>query len=313
MYHKTPDKQTKESYTHPEDIEHFAHHQKIEAEEERRERHAEGMPSMEEDARRKKEAELRGEKYVSPYEAQMPKEGSPTAPQHAYDEHAAHPYAQEESLQSTEHVFRTPEGVKVVKSDPVRADPGKPDTKEGHGHTGADTANKLPHRMEGETDEGYKDRLAAFEKSQQAEAAYARVNPDLASPGVDPKTGEPKQMAGESYEEFRRRAGRAKFEEKQRTEPFRPTSKQDLRKSAPYKVSCCSQDGDILEALLRAKPPCSGPDPLPLRVTKSQFFLIFLHGPCLTCLQYPPIQNRIKKSSFFVSRTRQEEYLQCEM
>ena len=33
MFHSTPETQTDESYNHPEDIEHFAHHDKIEREE----------------------------------------------------------------------------------------------------------------------------------------------------------------------------------------------------------------------------------------------------------------------------------------
>ncbi|WVQ94470.1 hypothetical protein IAU59_001549 [Kwoniella sp. CBS 9459] len=43
LYHSTPDTQTDESYTHPEDIEHFRHHGKIEDEEDARERKFEGL------------------------------------------------------------------------------------------------------------------------------------------------------------------------------------------------------------------------------------------------------------------------------
>jgi len=43
MYHSTPETQTDESYNHPEDIAHFAHHEHIEAEEEARERKFEGI------------------------------------------------------------------------------------------------------------------------------------------------------------------------------------------------------------------------------------------------------------------------------
>ncbi|KAH8090260.1 hypothetical protein HD553DRAFT_346791 [Filobasidium floriforme] len=45
LYHNTPETQTDESYTHPEDIEHFAEHEHIEAEEDAREREFEGLPS----------------------------------------------------------------------------------------------------------------------------------------------------------------------------------------------------------------------------------------------------------------------------
>ena len=40
LYHSTPETQTDEAYNHPEDDEHFANHEHIEAEEERRERGA---------------------------------------------------------------------------------------------------------------------------------------------------------------------------------------------------------------------------------------------------------------------------------
>ncbi|KZV80682.1 hypothetical protein EXIGLDRAFT_732473 [Exidia glandulosa HHB12029] len=44
LYHSTPDTQTDEAYTHPEDDEHFANHEHIEAEEDRRERAFQGLP-----------------------------------------------------------------------------------------------------------------------------------------------------------------------------------------------------------------------------------------------------------------------------
>ncbi|OWZ74637.1 hypothetical protein C365_06975 [Cryptococcus neoformans Bt85] len=44
LYHSTPETQTEESYTHPEDIEHFQHHAEIEDEEDARERRFEGLP-----------------------------------------------------------------------------------------------------------------------------------------------------------------------------------------------------------------------------------------------------------------------------
>ncbi|ORX36292.1 hypothetical protein BD324DRAFT_628197 [Kockovaella imperatae] len=43
LYHSTPETQTDESYTHPEDIEHFRHHAHIEAEEDARERKFAGL------------------------------------------------------------------------------------------------------------------------------------------------------------------------------------------------------------------------------------------------------------------------------
>lgn len=44
MYHSTPETQTEESYTHPEDIAHFEHHEDIEREEEDKVRKAQGLP-----------------------------------------------------------------------------------------------------------------------------------------------------------------------------------------------------------------------------------------------------------------------------
>lgn len=44
MYHNTPETQGEDSYTHPEDLEHFEHHEAIEREEEDRARKAQGLP-----------------------------------------------------------------------------------------------------------------------------------------------------------------------------------------------------------------------------------------------------------------------------
>lgn len=57
QYHSTPDTQTDESYTHPEDIEHFAHHEEIELKEAEREAKFQGI-SVEE--------ALKQHEYVSP-------------------------------------------------------------------------------------------------------------------------------------------------------------------------------------------------------------------------------------------------------
>jgi len=48
LYHNTPATQTEESYTHPEDIEHFRNHEAIELEEENKVRHAQGLPLLDE-------------------------------------------------------------------------------------------------------------------------------------------------------------------------------------------------------------------------------------------------------------------------
>ncbi|CAD6564054.1 MAG: hypothetical protein CYPHOPRED_001928 [Cyphobasidiales sp. Tagirdzhanova-0007] len=45
LYHNTPETQTEESYSHPEDIAHFEHHEDIEREEEDKARKAQGLPA----------------------------------------------------------------------------------------------------------------------------------------------------------------------------------------------------------------------------------------------------------------------------
>ena len=42
-FHNTPETQTDDSYTHPEDIEHFAHHEEIERKEAEKEAKFQGM------------------------------------------------------------------------------------------------------------------------------------------------------------------------------------------------------------------------------------------------------------------------------
>ncbi|KAG8967963.1 hypothetical protein FRC03_008984 [Tulasnella sp. 419] len=46
VYHSTPETQTDESYNHPEDIAHFENHEKIELEEENKERRFQGLPEI---------------------------------------------------------------------------------------------------------------------------------------------------------------------------------------------------------------------------------------------------------------------------
>ncbi|CAD6933135.1 unnamed protein product [Tilletia controversa] len=141
IYHNKPETQTDDSYTHKEDIEHFSHHEKIESEEEERERHAEGMPSREEDEKLRKAAEAKGEHYSSPYDAQMDAE-------HLSEEEDAHmPGVGHAALElnTDQHIFRTPNGHHVVHSNPD-----------------AQYVYREPKKAEGETDEGYEERLHAW-------------------------------------------------------------------------------------------------------------------------------------------------------
>lgn len=76
-YHSTPETQTDESYTHPEDLEHFAHHEEIERKEAEREAIFQGI-SVEEALRAHEAA---GEPPATPQdEAQAPIGGDPASP-----------------------------------------------------------------------------------------------------------------------------------------------------------------------------------------------------------------------------------------
>lgn len=232
IYHNTPESQKADAYDHPEDIEHFAHHERLEHEEEDRERHAEGLPTREEDEKLKAEAKAKGKVYISPYEAQAPKENSPAAPQNAYDPHAETGYAHQQGWQSTEHVFKTPEGQHVVKTGAVDPKDSSQPLAEG-----VLDSNDVPQRVPGETDEGYKDRLTAHAQRKLAAQEFAKVNPSLVRPGIDAKTGEVVQAPGESADDFLRRKSRAKFADTKAKPAYVAPAKADTRKSAPYKVS----------------------------------------------------------------------------
>jgi hypothetical protein len=49
LYHSTPETQTEEAYSHPEDVRHFAQHEAIEAQEEELARKAQGLPPLADD------------------------------------------------------------------------------------------------------------------------------------------------------------------------------------------------------------------------------------------------------------------------
>lgn len=200
----------------------------------------------------------------------MPKGNSPAAPQYAYEPHVDSGYGHQEGWQATEHVFRTPEGEKVVKTGPLgheakSASSSSPPPVEEEEH--------IPRRMMGETEEGYKDRMTAYAQRKLAAQEFAKINPNLARPGIDPKTGEVIQAPGETPEEFLKRKARAQYATTKSRPAYVAPNKEDTRKSAPYKVRA-----SFFSAALR----------------EIDTFLIVL-------LQYPPIKNRLKKSSYFVS------------
>ena len=201
LYHNTPETQTDESYNHKEDIEHFAHHDKIEQEEEQRERKAEGLPSIEEDARLKEEAAARGEKYVSPYDRQL----TPEEQKKAQQEHDAAQLGNAvREAEASQHIFRTPTGRHVVKEDQMvfqdievdnQGRPAHPPTdanaaSSGNKASASDqSTERLPHgvadRVPGETDEGRKQRLAAAKLEAARRPSYGQGEKGFAYPKDD--------------------------------------------------------------------------------------------------------------------------------
>lgn len=192
IYHNTPETQRKEAYNHPEDLEHFAHHDAIERKEEERERYAEGMPTIEEDEKLRKAAEAKGEKYVSPYEQQIPKEGSPAPVHEQWNAHAGG-HAASEAAANVQHVFKGPNGRHIVNTKTDQAI---------NAQQAALEHDLKPDRMEGETDQGYQDRLAAAKEAYEARKAASAINVDTAVP----------HQANETPEEYERRISKARFE-----------------------------------------------------------------------------------------------------
>ncbi|PWY97878.1 hypothetical protein BCV70DRAFT_202370 [Testicularia cyperi] len=210
VYHNTPETQTDEAYNHKEDQEHFAKHSKIEEEEERRERKAEGLPTIEEDARLRKEAEARGEKYVSPYDAQLSDEEQKKA-------QIEHDLAQMgnavREAEASQHVFKTPSGEHVVKEEQILFQDQEVDAsgKPAHpapgssGATGTDAksaSEALPQgvadRVPGETEEGRRQRLMAAKEEASRRPSYGKGNKGFAYPKDDAdrlKTGAPYKVS----------------------------------------------------------------------------------------------------------------------
>lgn len=113
IYHRKPEDQTEESYTHKEDLEHFAGHAKLEREEEDRERVAEGMPTIREEDRLAQEARALGKKYESTYEKQFTPEEIDKAEKEQARERLGEAGRQ---LVAAQHTFKTPKGLHTVES-----------------------------------------------------------------------------------------------------------------------------------------------------------------------------------------------------
>ncbi|KAN0063533.1 hypothetical protein ACQY0O_003980 [Thecaphora frezii] len=188
IYHSTPETQTDEAYNHKEDIEHFAKHEKIEEEEERRERKAEGLPTIEEDQRLRKEAEAKGLKYESPYDKQLSDEEQKKA-QIAHDEAQVGNAVKE--AEAEEHTFKTPSGIHVVKEKPIAFQEPQVDNKGQPAHPvpSGQTEERLPQgvvdRLPGETDEGRRQRLLAAKEEAARRPSYGQGNKGFAYPKDD--------------------------------------------------------------------------------------------------------------------------------
>lgn len=199
LYHNTPETQTDDAYNHKEDLEHFAHHDKIEKEEEQRERKAEGLPSIEDEQRLRKEAAARGEKYVSPYDQQLSPEEQKKA-QQQHDEAQLGNAVRE--AEASQHVFRTPTGKHVVKEEQMVFQDVEVDSagRPAHPPSGdnayskvapTDKANeeRLPHgvadRVPGETEEGRRQRLAAAKLEAAKRPSYGQGEKGFAYPKDD--------------------------------------------------------------------------------------------------------------------------------
>ncbi len=199
VYHNTPEAQRDEAYTHKEDLEHFAHHEAIEHDEENRERHAEGMPSIEEDERLRKEAAARGHKYTSPWdEAQHRKAYEQRVFREMVDGHDEHGYAQQEA-ESTHHTFRGPGGSHVVNS---KAD-------------AAAVEHEPDAPLPGETHEGFEHRKAMWAERKQAERFFEKLQKERlqepAATALDPK-GKLKKLDNETEDAYRKRLNKAKWD-----------------------------------------------------------------------------------------------------
>ncbi|SAM86122.1 related to SSP120-secretory protein [Ustilago bromivora] len=202
LYHNSPETQTDESYNHKEDLEHFAKHDKIEEEEERRERKAEGLPTIEEDERLKKAAAARGEKYISPYDRQL----APEEQKKAQQEHDRAQLGNAvREAEASQHVFRTPSGNHIVKEEQMLFQDVEVDNQGRPAHLPADShagksggsapaaaqqsGERLPHgvadRVPGETVEGRHQRLAAAKLEASRRPSYGQGAKGFAYPKDD--------------------------------------------------------------------------------------------------------------------------------
>ncbi|WFD25187.1 hypothetical protein MNAN1_000153 [Malassezia nana] len=160
LYHSRPEDQTEEAYSHPEDTAHFRQHERIEREEEERERLAEGLPSIEEEQRLKANAQRAGREYESQYDRQYTPENAESAQEY---ERMSKLGAAGRDLLSAQHTFKTPNGprqVKATKENVVLAQGEFGESNEPPVFAAGDSAARAPiDHISGETELGRKIRL----------------------------------------------------------------------------------------------------------------------------------------------------------
>ena len=184
IYHNKPEQQTDEAYSHKEDDEHFRNHDRIEREEEERERKAEGLPTIEEDIRRAAEAAAKGYRYRSEYENQFTDE---------YNERMLEEDRLERlgeagrELLKPQHVFKTPSGKKVVEANKDNVVLAQGEFGNGDEPplfaTGQNGAARAPlDHVDGETEFARKIRLDRARREANGRPRYGQGNAGFAKP-----------------------------------------------------------------------------------------------------------------------------------
>lgn len=187
LYHNRPEDQTDAAYSHPEDDAHFRDHARIEREEEQRERKAEGLPTVEEEARLKAEAARDGRKYVSQYEKEFSPEEVAKAKEYAAMSELG---AAGRELLSSQHVFRTPNGPRKVEATKEnvlmsQGEFGSADEPPVFA-AGDDSAQRAPvDHIDGETELGRKIRLDRARREASGRPKYGQGQEGFAKPRSD--------------------------------------------------------------------------------------------------------------------------------
>jgi len=186
LYHNRPEDQTDEAYSHPEDVAHFREHDRIERDEEERERFAEGMPSIAEEERLKAEAQRAGKSYESTYERQYTPENVESAEEYNRMSKLG---AAGRDLLSAQHTFKTPNGPKKVaatKENVVLAQGNFGEENEPPVFAAGDSAARAPiDHINGETELGRKIRLDHARREAGGRPRYGQGTSGMGRPRDD--------------------------------------------------------------------------------------------------------------------------------